>query len=150
VRVPDAPDPKLIDLLADRDVPCPGCRYNLRGLTTDRCPECNQQLELEIKLAEPKLAAFITGLVCISMGLGFCALLVVWVVVSLVIRRRGNTPPEFIIVAAGLIVACLLLALWLQGRRRLTRMSDVPRWALVALVSALGLAAPAIFLLTVR
>ncbi|HEY3243047.1 MAG TPA: hypothetical protein VGM03_06815 [Phycisphaerae bacterium] len=24
----------------DRDVPCPQCRYNLRGLTELRCPEC--------------------------------------------------------------------------------------------------------------
>jgi hypothetical protein len=24
----------------DRDVPCPLCEYNLRGLTDPRCPEC--------------------------------------------------------------------------------------------------------------
>lgn len=30
--------------LADRDVPCPHCEYNLRGLETDRCPECGGPL----------------------------------------------------------------------------------------------------------
>src|SRR5436309_2556110 len=30
----------LIDFLRDRDVACPLCRYNLRGLTSARCREC--------------------------------------------------------------------------------------------------------------
>jgi hypothetical protein len=39
---PPAPNPAGVAL--DRDVYCPGCRYNLRGLTGDplRCPECGR------------------------------------------------------------------------------------------------------------
>ena len=33
--------------LADRDAPCPGCEYNLRSLSTERCPECGRGLTLE-------------------------------------------------------------------------------------------------------
>ncbi len=29
-----------VDTPVDRDLYCPRCRYNLRGLTTPRCPEC--------------------------------------------------------------------------------------------------------------
>ena len=34
--------------LADRDAACPECGYNVRGLTTDACPECHRRLRLEI------------------------------------------------------------------------------------------------------
>jgi uncharacterized membrane protein YdjX (TVP38/TMEM64 family) len=33
--------------LRGRDVPCPGCGYNLRDLTGDRCPECGIELTVE-------------------------------------------------------------------------------------------------------
>jgi hypothetical protein len=32
--------------LAERDAPCPGCTYNLRGVTGDECPECGTRIEL--------------------------------------------------------------------------------------------------------
>ncbi|MEX2218812.1 MAG: YcxB family protein [Phycisphaerales bacterium] len=35
-------------LLAWNDVPCPACRYNLRGLTEPRCPECGLVLGPEV------------------------------------------------------------------------------------------------------
>jgi len=46
-------DPWLIEFLRDRDQPCPLCRYNLRDLTSNRCPECGQMLQL---LVEPREA----------------------------------------------------------------------------------------------
>lgn len=36
----------------DRDVGCPGCGFNLRGLVADRCPECNTRIQLI--LAQPE------------------------------------------------------------------------------------------------
>jgi hypothetical protein len=35
----------------DRDLPCPRCRYNLRGLAGDRCPECGANVSSYIKKA---------------------------------------------------------------------------------------------------
>ena len=32
--------------LTDRDVPCPGCGYNLRGIAQARCPECERAVAL--------------------------------------------------------------------------------------------------------
>lgn len=29
----------------DEDIPCPGCGYNLRGLTVPRCPECGNEFD---------------------------------------------------------------------------------------------------------
>ena len=49
----------LREYLADRDVPCPGCGYNLRGLTGTHCPECDELLTITVGLAEPRLGIII-------------------------------------------------------------------------------------------
>lgn len=38
---PTNADP-VLDYLANHDVACPGCGYNLRGLHTKACPECSR------------------------------------------------------------------------------------------------------------
>ncbi len=53
---------QLRDYLATRDVPCPACGYNLRGLTSGRCPECNLEVVLTVRLAEPRLGTLSRGL----------------------------------------------------------------------------------------
>src|SRR5690349_11255431 len=49
----------LLDYLRDRDVACPLCGYNLRGLTSTRCPECGRELQLTVGLTEPFLRAWL-------------------------------------------------------------------------------------------
>lgn len=49
--------PTNIDLIeqytANRDVPCPSCEYNLRGIRSEVCPECSQKLDFdELRVAE--------------------------------------------------------------------------------------------------
>ena len=42
-------DSELIkSYLADRDVPCPACGYNLRGVEGSKCPECGKGICLSI------------------------------------------------------------------------------------------------------
>jgi hypothetical protein len=44
-----APRPRLLEqFLASRDVSCPRCRYNLRGLRCSSCPECGSALQLVV------------------------------------------------------------------------------------------------------
>lgn len=38
--------------LFDRDIPCPSCEYNLRGIAEPRCPECGQAFDPAAVLAE--------------------------------------------------------------------------------------------------
>lgn len=45
----------LCEFLAARDVSCPNCRYNLRGLKTTSCPECGDPLKLGLSARAPKL-----------------------------------------------------------------------------------------------
>ncbi len=64
---------ELAVYLAERDVPCPGCGYNLRGLTEATCPECAQQLHLhELKI--PPSRAMTYRFVLIAGGAGY----VIW------------------------------------------------------------------------
>jgi hypothetical protein len=61
--------------LAERDVACPGCGYNLRNLTKNVCPECARQFflaELQTERGNPRRA--IPGLVCLSGALACCVL----------------------------------------------------------------------------
>lgn len=47
---PPAPSSEPLRLfLADRDVLCPGCGYNVRGIQDAMCPECGRQIELALK-----------------------------------------------------------------------------------------------------
>jgi|GEM_PF-2175357 len=41
------PAARIAAYLADRDLPCPTCTYNLRGISSDRCPECGAHLTIE-------------------------------------------------------------------------------------------------------
>ncbi len=41
------PDAELAEFLAQRDVACIGCDYQLRGLETNACPECGKELSLD-------------------------------------------------------------------------------------------------------
>ncbi|MBS0197841.1 MAG: YcxB family protein [Planctomycetes bacterium] len=42
-----APEEHLARYLSDRDLPCPKCRYNLRGARGTACPECATPLSVE-------------------------------------------------------------------------------------------------------
>lgn len=49
-------DPNPRDLLASRDIPCPDCDYNLRGLTQPCCPECGRAITTQIVQRQLQLA----------------------------------------------------------------------------------------------
>ncbi|MEM6459476.1 MAG: hypothetical protein AAF710_08815 [Planctomycetota bacterium] len=51
----------LRGFVAERDVGCPSCDYNLRGLTGDVCPECGVGLRLRVGLAEPRVLGLIVA-----------------------------------------------------------------------------------------
>lgn len=141
----------LRSFLAQRDEPCPSCDYNLRSLTTERCPECNQELCLRVGLAEPKLAWFVSGLVGIGMGLGFSSLLMLYAIVASRMMSRGSIPSSFWHpVICGTLIGIALLMLWVRARRRIGRLDALQRWTLTALASGISLIAPIWFTLAVR
>lgn len=65
--------------LATRDVACPGCGYNLRGLAGTRCPECERPVTLGVSAwggaRHRRRAAVLMGLILAAIGVQ----LVIWV-----------------------------------------------------------------------
>lgn len=50
--------------LADRDAPCPGCGYNLRGAKEPVCPECNTAIVLSVGDPTPGRQLWWFAMVC--------------------------------------------------------------------------------------
>ncbi len=141
---------ELEAFLSARDAPCPVCEYNLRALKSDHCPECGRHLVLAVGTTEPKLGAFVLGVVGFSGGLGFCGLLLVYAVVWIMLGQMTIPQKDLLTLAAGTGASGLGLWLWLRHRRRVGRLSDEVRWAMAAACVAVGLVGPVWFILTVR
>ncbi len=126
----------LASYLRDRDVPCPGCGYNLRGITTDRCPECSRAIALHVMGASTPLES--------TRRLSLWA---IWILLAGFVWRLGfqvyfaiNTysrilpalPPvqqAFLISSqvSGFIVACVCITLLGRGLRRRSHAQDSDR-----------------------
>jgi hypothetical protein len=101
--------------LANHDVPCPNCGYNLRELTCGVCPECGMELELRVGLVEPRPAAWVGGLVGIAAGMGFFAMVLLIGVYQLAFHgfREWVFFAWFVSLTAAHVVP---LAAWLRWR----------------------------------
>jgi hypothetical protein len=118
--------------VADRDVSCPGCGYNLRGLTWPVCPECKQDLELRVGLVEPKIGAFVTGLIALAGGIGFHGVLMAYSLWLRAMRAPVGMPRDSLFVIGGSILFfAIAMTVWIWRRRSLRRLSTPARWALV-------------------
>jgi hypothetical protein len=82
----------LVAYLSTRDVPCPGCAYSLRGLKSDHCPECHQQIVLGIALAEPPIVQFALAVIGLA-ACGAAAGLLFLGVLAICVKKQG-LPPE--------------------------------------------------------
>jgi hypothetical protein len=108
----------LLAWLRDRDVPCPLCAYNLRGLTSPRCPECGHELRLTVALTEPYLKAWLTMAVALLLPAGLGLL---WIVIVPAHGLPGG-PQEWLAVPILYQIACVPLAsAAVVGRRRVQR-----------------------------
>ena len=112
----------LAEYLADRNVLCPLCGYNLRGLTSERCPECGESLRLQVGLLEPRLGAYIALLTADCLGFGASAFFVIF---ALALGAPPNwwAEPAALLLLAQFSVTGILLVVILASRRRFRRAS---------------------------
>jgi hypothetical protein len=112
----------LLTFLRGRDVPCPVCGYNLRDLTTARCPECGDELQLQVGAVERAQGWYIVALLAACLGVGgsllFSMLALVHAPSNWWIRSLGA---QLLLVQLGL--AGVTTALLLIYRRRIVRSS---------------------------
>lgn len=135
---PDSEAAALTAFLADRDVPCPSCDYNLRGLPSGVCPECNQNLVLRVGLAEPRLAPYLFTLIFTSAGGGFGLIVLTLFTIDQLRRGRVGTSNDritFAIITSATLVNIILMTTLLRKRRILLRSPRRTQWMRAALVA---------------
>ncbi len=101
--------------LAERDVSCPGCGYNLRGLAAGACPECNQDLELGIKLASPRIGRLVAALTGLAVGAGGSGA-VLAIQIALTIFWGGWGPIGFFLIPVLWAIPHGVCLVWLSSR----------------------------------
>lgn len=129
--------------LAERDVACPACGYNLRGLASEACPECRQPLRLEVMLERPITKAWFATIIPLWIvgGGSTIAMLIVFLVAGGKIIRdllrlfRGRGGDEFLwmlIVYPTIVAIVLTPAAWQLSRAKGRRwFATTPHQALV-------------------
>jgi hypothetical protein len=118
----------LRDFLVGRDAPCPGCGYNLRGITGSQCPECGAAVSLSL-CARPPMARKVRRLIGVFAGLTLVSNLVrsawnAWWLYKYA-GSLGSFPNTFVIVEFGVGVImqaaiCVAIVIML-GRALLAR-----------------------------
>ena len=103
------PNVELVGFLAHRDCQCPGCGYNLRGLQTPQCPECRQELELRVGLADGGTGR-IVGALSGFLGGACCAVVCLILVAAVTIMMGAPNRREFFP-----IVVLPIIMLFVQG-----------------------------------
>jgi hypothetical protein len=111
--------------LADRDVPCPGCGYSLRGCVAESCPECARPFALGVS-REPWMTNHL-GLFWSALWIAFLyhALIAAFIIAEFVksgLAPWAGLPPPMAAVTAAmrLITFCGLgvsVALLIAARR---------------------------------
>lgn len=126
----------LTEFLAGRNVACPVCGYNLRGLASPICPECGAHLDLRVGSVDRRLGAWLTTLLSLALPFGFFGIgLIVIVVLS---TYWGEWPSAEFMLAITCSTVAYGVLVWgiLASRRRYWSMTQVKRCA-VAIASVL-------------
>jgi hypothetical protein len=129
----------LIEFLRERDAWCPACRYNLRGLTTPRCPECGRELRLSVGVTEPFLRAWIT-LAVSAFASSALGVFMAWVL----FREGWPRGSEERSLRASIVIYIVMIPigpLVLATRRRFLRMTKDVQWRIAGFVAIVSIVA---------
>lgn len=95
----------LRQFLEAEDVTCPVCRYQLQGLTDNRCPECGKELTLHVRPVESHMRRFVVACVGLSMGFGFFAIFLGMTIIGFIVQGGGWPPGYIFATVVGLTAA---------------------------------------------
>lgn len=106
---------EVIEFVRGRNVPCPRCGYELRGLEKPRCPECGEELVLKVGSASSHFGWLVLAMApgCFS---GVAAVILFWPLVITITSnldsKRGVPIPVRCAVMFGFVSAASLLLMY--------------------------------------
>lgn len=140
---------EVLAFLRGRSVPCPRCAYDLRDISTPRCPECGEPLILKIGSPRARFGWLVLAMApgCFS---GVAACFVAVPVVTLIWRSfppgQGLPPPVVAADAFGFLSAASVALLY-RHRHRVMAWTARRQGALAAAVWGIHALAFGLFLL---
>jgi hypothetical protein len=143
----------LITWLSERDAECPLCKYNLRRLTSARCPECGEALQLGVSLVEPYLKAWIAVVVALLPPAGLGVLFAVIFTIEFLHYGRNSMGRISFWDAMGFlyIIGCIPLSIAILAlRRRFQRLQRTTQNLLACIAWLVMLVALVSFIAQIR
>jgi len=130
----------LRDFLDGRNISCPVCTYNLRGVMDARCPECGFAVALSLHAPDARLGPWLLATISFALALGFDAVVSLLAMIPLIFfpSPTGGIPPFFIFGLSTMLVLGAASALGLLTMVRLRpwwqRRPVRSQWSRAALV----------------
>ncbi|HVT80281.1 MAG TPA: hypothetical protein VHM90_06445, partial [Phycisphaerae bacterium] len=129
------PEEYLLAYLQGHDAVCPSCRYNLRGVTKLRCPECGREIRMEIGLVEPVVMPWVLTTVFVAMAASVGILFVAGLI--FMGPRLGKSLIKLkewplLLGAFYGMGAVPLTVMLLRGRRKFMARSRLAQWGIAA------------------
>lgn len=127
----------LATYLAERDVSCPACHYNLRGAPGMNCPECGAGLTMRIGSIGLRPGPWMLAVLAVSIPMGFTGILAAGLGAQ---RSAYGNPLDW----GALVVLWFLTALYAAAliaicwrRPKFLRRSPTVQWRRAALLTLL-------------
>ena len=117
-------------LLAVREVPCPVCGYNLRGINSANCPECGRDLELRVVSTDLRVTAWVVALLGASLPFGASTVLLILGLGVSIQEGFDHSGGRRLIVVFLTHCAVHGLAIWfvIRKRRRIWKLPAPRQW----------------------
>ena len=137
----------LAAFLAANDAPCPVCAYNLRGVTTDHCPECGKEIELRIGSMDLRIGWWLAAILALAGAEGFFFILFALIPYN----YRYYAPPlwEFLLIIGPLLFLGFGVFLLIRKRRHVWRWGRQLQIVLACFCFILAIALPTLFLASI-
>lgn len=127
---------QLATYLATHDIRCPVCKYDLRLIESDRCPECGASLQLRVGSSDLRLKYWITVLLAFTIPLGFFGVVSIMAASYWLSDDFNSDEDRYVFVISAVFTATVssIVLLLIRVRRWFWRLSPI-RQRMLGLIS---------------
>jgi hypothetical protein len=111
----------LLTFLADRDILCPICKYNLRQLQSTKCPECGSELKLSVGAVDVRMGLWVSALLAAAAPATFGLLFLIIIIASGEFPSFRYVPVSTMLLMLYVLAAIPATVFLIAGRRSFLR-----------------------------